>query len=232
MMPKARYDLLFLMLSVLGHGALIALVAVPESALMPKPTQAITVSLMSPTPAPELVETVTEQSPPATELTEAPAQTMPPSMTDELLNESTSTAETQSTIGPAHRGAQLITRMTQQLPSLVSDLNPIKAPETSPSHRGAPAPKLPGGPSLFDAWMGPVSPQLDQWMEPGGERHARVTFSNGQIVCIQARGLTTQELFNPWMSAAIPMSRLCGRQRPEAIDLENPWLRTRPKRQD
>lgn len=231
-MPKARYELLFLMLSVLGHGALLALVALSESALMPKPTQAITVSLMSPTPAPELVEMVTEQSPPATQFTEAPAEATPPSMKDEFQDESTPTAETQSPVEPTHRGAQLITRMTQQLPSLVSELNPIKAPETSPSHRGAPAPKLPGGPSLFDAWMGPVSPQLDQWMEPGGERHARVTFGNGQIVCIQARGLTTQELFNPWMSAAIPMSRLCGRERPKSIDLENPWLRARPKRRD
>ena len=235
-MRRAQYNLLFLTLSVLGHGALVALVTLPEPKLTRERPEAITVSLMEPLPTlapapasetePEATPTIANElemvNEPMPELAETDAS-------DEMPDEDTSKEPERD---PAYRGAQLISRMAQQLPNIVSELNPIKAPEASPSYQGVGPPKLPGGPSLFDAWIGPVSPKLDQWMEPGGERHARVTLGNGQIVCIEARGLTTEELFNPWMSAAIPMSRLCGRERPSAIDLENPWLRARPKQQD
>ncbi len=220
----------FLALSILGHLAVFALIGFQQPQTQPAPQTVLQVALVERPeqrnePKPDDAETPPESEslaqPPAPELTEIPPREIGPLI-------ASSEAEAKIDPEPA-AGARLITNLNTQLPGVVAKLNPMAAPEQKISHLGKAAPKLPGGPSLFDEWMGPVKPNLDRWRDASGGVNAQLTLANGDLVCIKVRAPTTRELFNPWMSAAIPMSRLCGRKNAEPVDLENPWLRARPK---
>lgn len=226
----------FLVLSVLGHLAVFALIVLQKPKTLPAPHTLLQVALV------ERSERVSEQIPaadtvPAPQpLVEAPesagasSKQQPTATAQTLPKESgPSLTSNEADPEPAIGGVRLMTHLNTQLPEVVSQLNPIKTPEQKISHLGKATPKLPGGPSLFNEWMGSVKPNLDRWRDASGGVNAQVTWANGDLVCIKVRAPTTQELFNPWMSAAVPMSRVCGRRRPEPVDTENPWLRARPK---
>lgn len=93
------------------------------------------------------------------------------------------------------------------------------------------APSLPSQPGWLHQHTGRVSPSIDRWKGNDGSRSARVVTGNGQVLCIRTRAPTTAEIFNPWMSAAVPMMSSCGRERPEGVDREDPWLRSPGKGQ-
>lgn len=228
----------FLILSALSHALIFSLVAIQQPAPSRSPPKALRVDLVATAQMNEMVETPVSDT--------SPEQDMPTnkdiSQTENLsgnLNEDQSQAlvkKNPPTATPEQRpasdgnGATLITTLKAQLSDVISELNPIEAPSGEARYTGKALPKLPGAPSLFDGWMGPVKPTLDQWSDAGGARNARLTLANGDLVCIKQRAPTTQELFNPWMSVAIPMTRLCGRKTPQTPDLTDPWLRARPNK--
>lgn len=88
------------------------------------------------------------------------------------------------------------------------------------------APSLPSQPGWLHQHTGRVNPSIDRWKGNDGSRSARVVTGSGQVLCIRTRAPATAEIFNPWMSAAVPMVRGCGRERPEAATSEIPWLRS------
>ncbi|HEY7905625.1 MAG TPA: hypothetical protein VIC53_01750 [Wenzhouxiangella sp.] len=229
----------FLILSVLGHLVVFALIGLQKPKTLPAPQPVVQVALVErpepvSEPKPDVETPPASESlpqPPEPESTQAPLDQPPTTTTQEPPEEIVpSIASSEAEVEPEPvTGARLITNLNTQLPRVVAKLNPMAAPEQKISHLGKAAPKLPGGPSLFDEWMGPVKPNLDRWRDASGGVNAQVTLANGDLVCIKVRAPTTQELLNPWMSAAVPMSRVCGRRRPEPVDTENPWLRARPK---
>jgi len=228
----------FLTLSILGHLALLTLIALQKPGQLtasPKTLQVALIEQPQPEPLSQMV-TETQTSPVPTEPVsdelpiEDQTEQQSSSENDGDMQDLTALSEiSEAEDSTDTSGARLITNLNAQLPDVVANLNPTKPPENQAGHLGKNLPKLPGGPSLFDQWLGPVKPDLDRWRDASGGMNAQVTLANGDLVCIRLRAPTTQELFNPWMSAAVPMSRLCGRKKPESVDLENPWLRTRPR---
>lgn len=213
-------------MSLAGHGLLLGLILLQTIPTTPAPETQIRISLLkSDAPNSDLTSQAQEK----------PFQSTAKSLSQDLLDstEVESMAPSDQTevasMSPVAR-TQLWSRLRDQLPQVVQDLSPQQSPPATVDYQVRSNPKLPsGGPSLFDQWMGPVKPSLDRWAQGSGEVSARVTLASGDIVCIHRRAPTTAELFNPWASLAIPMSRVCGKVRREAVDLSDPWLRSRPQ---
>lgn len=87
------------------------------------------------------------------------------------------------------------------------------------------APTLPSRPGWLDQYTGRVTPTVEQWRDNDGSRNSRIVTASGQVVCVRTRAPTIDEVFNPWMTSAVPMVRGCGRERPDSLDATNPWLR-------
>ena len=98
-----------------------------------------------------------------------------------------------------------------------------------PDHRnrldGALAPRLPGQVGWLNDYVGTVTASSDHWRDPDGGISSRLVMANGQVVCGHIRPMTVSEMFNPALSLAVPMFRLCGRERPEPVDRTDPWYR-------
>jgi hypothetical protein len=213
-------------MSLAGHGLLLGLILLQTVPTTPAPETQIRISLLK---SEALKSDVTSEA------QEKPVPSTAKSSSEELL-ESTKAESTapprQTEVASMSTVArtQLWSRLRDQLPQVVQDLSPRQPPTPTVDYQVRSNPKLPSrGPSLFDQWMGPVKPSLDRWAQGSGEVSARVTLASGDIVCIHRRAPTTAELFNPWASLAIPMSRVCGKARREAVDLSDPWLRSRPQ---
>ncbi|HSH27046.1 MAG TPA: hypothetical protein VK972_04645, partial [Wenzhouxiangella sp.] len=88
-----------------------------------------------------------------------------------------------------------------------------------------PMPDLPSPPGWLHRYTGPVSPSNDRWKNSDGSHNARVVTAGGRVICIRTRAPTMAEIFNPWMSSAVPMVSLCGRERPDGVAGGNPWIR-------
>jgi len=228
----------FLALSILGHLALLTLIALQKPSPLPSVSGTLKVALIEqPEPEPlreRVPETQDLLAPTEPVSDDLPNEDLPerqsPSNSDMAIQDVEATSPiSEAEDQPDTAGARLITDLNTQLPDVVANLNPTEAPSNQISAFGKNLPKLPGAPSLFDQWLGPVKPDLDRWRDASGATNAMVTLPNGELVCIKVRAPTTQELFNPWMSIAVPMSRLCGRKMPGSVNLENPWLRARPK---
>lgn len=86
-------------------------------------------------------------------------------------------------------------------------------------------PELPSQPGWLHRYTGRVAPSIDRWRGNDGSSNARIVTGSGQVVCVRTRAPTTAEIFNPWMSSALPMMSFCGRERPEGVDRADPWLR-------
>jgi hypothetical protein len=86
-------------------------------------------------------------------------------------------------------------------------------------------PALPSQPGWLNRYTGPVETSIDRWRGNDGSRSARIVTGSGQVFCVRTRAPTMSEIFNPWMSSAVPMVSGCGRERPDAPDPANPWLR-------
>lgn len=99
------------------------------------------------------------------------------------------------------------------------------APQADATLQFRAVPALPSAPGWLNDYVGTVTPSVDRWRGNDGSFHSRVTTRGGQVWCFSTRAPTVQEGFNPWMSVAVPMMRNCGRERPEALDRSNPWLR-------
>lgn len=93
-------------------------------------------------------------------------------------------------------------------------------------------PGLPSQPGWLNQYTGRVSPSIDRWRGSDGGSSARIVTGSGQVVCVQTRAPTTAEIFNPWMSLAVPMVSLCGRERPPPPDRSDPWQRLPPDQPD
>ncbi len=92
-------------------------------------------------------------------------------------------------------------------------------------------PRLPGGAGWMDAYLGPVATGTERWQGADGSMNSRSVLANGRVVCASVRPPTMDETFNPWMSSAVPMSRNCGRERPQASnDFRDPWQRRGPQK--
>lgn len=89
-------------------------------------------------------------------------------------------------------------------------------------------PALPSRTGWLNQYTGRVEPSVDRWRGRDGSRSARVVMAGGQVLCIDTRAPTTADTFNPWMSSVVPMVHDCGRQNPQALDPESPWVR-RPR---
>ncbi|NBB93098.1 MAG: hypothetical protein GVY32_08025 [Gammaproteobacteria bacterium] len=103
-----------------------------------------------------------------------------------------------------------------------------EATEDATGLRYREAPPLPSRPGWLDQYTGRVAASIERWQGSDGAHSARIVTGSGQVVCVRTRAPTTAEIFNPWMSSAVPMVRDCGRERPEAPDAADPWLR-RPR---
>lgn len=101
-----------------------------------------------------------------------------------------------------------------------------EATDDSPGLEFGSLPELPSQPGWLNQYTGRVTPSLDRWQGNDGSHNARVVTASGQVVCVRTRAPTTAETFNPWMSVAVPMASLCGRERPQAPDPEDPWVRS------
>ncbi len=220
-MTQKQASYVYLFLSVTGHGLLFVCIS-----LQP---------VSPPLPVPKIQVALINQAQPKmpTESQSTPQPTVNQPMKSDLIDTET-VPSLPEVLEPKDEpiqamGTRLLSTLQAQLPQIVEDLDPSPSRAEEPNYQNRANPKLPGGSSLFDQWMGPVSPQLDRWSDPSGEINARVTLASGDVVCIQVRAPTTQELFNPWMSIAIPMARMCGREKSKSIDLTDPWLRARPK---
>ncbi len=86
-------------------------------------------------------------------------------------------------------------------------------------------PELPSQQGWLHQYTGRASTSIDRWRGNDGSTSARIVTGSGQIVCVHTRAPTTAEIFNPWMSAAVPMMSVCGRERPEGVDRADPWVR-------
>jgi len=93
-------------------------------------------------------------------------------------------------------------------------------------------PDLPSQPGWLDRYTGRVSPSIDRWRGSDGGSSARIVTGSGQVVCVRTRAPTSAEIFNPWMSLAVPMVRLCGRERPAPPERSDPWQRLPPDQPD
>ena len=221
-------------LSVLGHG-LVWLALIHQQPPPGPPTPllkqtALEVRLIEPTAPliarsalPPLPEDDAPTVPMTREPSPAQAQTAP--LNDVPTESPTDPAEKESA---AHNKTRLITRLNQQLPKIIEELTPAPSKDTAAEHQIHQVPKLPGAPSLFDAWLKPTTPSLEQWTGQEGGFHSRQVLSDGTVLCTRLQAPTTQEIFNPWMSAAVSMMRGCGQKSAPEMDLTNPWLRTRP----
>lgn len=94
------------------------------------------------------------------------------------------------------------------------------------AYRGVP--DLPSQPGWLHQYTGLVAASVDRWKSNDGSVSARLVTGNGQVFCIRTRAPTIAETFNPWISSAVPMVSKCGRERPEAPDGTDPWLRRPP----
>lgn len=88
------------------------------------------------------------------------------------------------------------------------------------------APALPSQPGWLHQYTGRVTPSIDRWKENDGSRNARVVTGSGRVICVRTRAPTMAEIFNPWISSAVPMMRDCGRERPDGVAGGDPWLRS------
>lgn len=89
-------------------------------------------------------------------------------------------------------------------------------------------PELPSPAGWLHRHTGRVDPSTDRWRGNDGSRNTRIVTGSGQVACVGTRAPTIDEVFNPWMSAVVPMVHRCGRQRPRAPERHDPWLR-RPR---
>lgn len=87
-------------------------------------------------------------------------------------------------------------------------------------------PALPSQPGWLHRYTGRVSPLINRWESVDGSQNARVVTGSGRVICVRTRAPTMAEIFNPWMSSAVPMVSVCGRERPDAVASGNPWLRS------
>lgn len=87
-------------------------------------------------------------------------------------------------------------------------------------------PELPSQQGWLHHYTGRVTTSIDRWRGNDGSSSARIVTGSGQVVCVRTRAPTTAEIFNRWMSAAVPMMSRCGRERPEGVDRADPWLRS------
>ena len=224
--PMSRHiaNILFFILSLSGHVLLFLVVASqtsPPAATNPR----IQVSLLATEP---LVEDRQDEINRGISQPSEPMQFKVPSDTEALANPIA--VDNTDLVGPeASSGVRLFSRLQAQLPEVIEGLEPKESKPEPLTYQDRSNPKLPGGPSLFDQWMGSVSPSLDQWSEGSGAANARVTLASGDIICIKKRAPTTAELFNPWSSIAVPMSRICGKAKRDKVNLSDPWLSSRPK---
>lgn len=101
-----------------------------------------------------------------------------------------------------------------------------EATDDSPGLEFGSVPELPSQPGWLNQYTGRVTPSLDRWQGNDGSRNARVVTGSGQVVCVRTRAPTSAEIFNPWMSVAVPMASSCGRERPRPVDRSDPWHRT------
>jgi len=86
-------------------------------------------------------------------------------------------------------------------------------------------PALPSRTGWLNQYTGRVEASADHWRENDGSANARIVTGSGQVVCVRTRAPTITETFNPWMSSAVPMVHGCGRERPEAPDPNDAWIR-------
>jgi hypothetical protein len=214
-MKDWRDMLAWMGLSLMGHGLVVLWLVQDRSAVLPQPTAPLNVTLI-------------EHTPPQ-------AQTKPtPKVQPSADTEPTIEAEGAVDVAEHDRmpppGPDPADSMAEQAQATnqAEGLHSPESAQLAPGYQAHSIPKLPGAPSGFDAWLKPTTPQLDQWVNSGGGMGTRQVLSNGTVLCSRVRAPTTQEVFNPWMSAAVPMTRVCGRDKAPMPDLSNPWLRARP----
>ena len=233
-MKDWRDMLAWMGVSLMGHGLMVLWLVHDRPPVLPQPTAPLSVTLIEHTPP-------QAQTRPAPKAQQPSADTEPSvgaeGAVDGAEHDRTpppgpdpadSVAEQAQATNQATNEARLITRLHRQVPEVVQGLQSQESAPSAPGYQAHSIPKLPGAPSVFDAWLKPATPQLDQWVNSGGGMGTRQVLSDGTVLCIRVRAPTTQEVFNPWMSAAVPMTRVCGRDKAPMPDLSNPWLRARP----
>ncbi|MDR9452429.1 MAG: hypothetical protein RI542_00655 [Wenzhouxiangella sp.] len=224
-------------LSLMGHGLVVLWLVHDRPAVLPQPTAPLNVTLIEHTPPQAQTKPTPKVQPSAdTEPTIAAEGAVdvaehdrtPPPGPDPADSVAEQVQATNQATNQAKNQARLITRLHRQVPEVVEGLHSPESAQSAPGYQAHSIPKLPGAPSDFDAWLKPATPQLDQWVNSGGGMGTRQVLSDGTVLCSRVRAPTTQEVFNPWMSAAVPMTRVCGRDKAPMPDLSNPWLRARP----
>lgn len=224
-------------LSLMGHGLMVLWLMHERPAVLPQPTAPLSVTLIQHTPpkaetkpAPKAQQPSADNEPSVGaegEVDVAEHNPTPPPDSDPA----DSGAEQAQATNQSTSQARLVTRLHRQLPEVVQGLHSPKSAQSAPGYQAHSIPKLPGAPGVLDAWLKPATPQLDRWANPGGGMGARQVLSDGTVLCIRLRAPTTQEIFNPWMSAAVPMTRVCGRRQALMSNLTDPWRRRNQTRQ-
>jgi hypothetical protein len=215
-----------LTLSVLLHLSLL-LLPLPGPDLDETPTEApiLRVDLTARPPSPP----ATEPDPPAPEPDE-PEQTIAEAVASE--NEAPEEPATDSTppqladTEPSPNPEAIRGKLLEVARKMGRE---SEAAEDGPGLEFGSVPELPSQPGWLHQFTGRVTPSIDRWQGNDGSRNARVVTASGQVVCIRTRAPTAAETFNPWMSVAVPMASLCGRERPQRVDREDPWIRSPAK---
>lgn len=228
-MKDWRDMLAWMGLSLMGHGLMVLWLVHDRPPVLPQPTAPLSVTLIEHTPP----QTQTKPAPKAQPSADTEPSVGAEGAVDVAEHDRTpppgpDPADSVADQAQATNRARLITRLHRQVPEVVQGLQSEESAQSAPGYQAHSIPKLPSAPSVFDAWLKPATTQLDQWVNSGGGMGTRQVLSDGTVLCIRVRAPTTQEVFNPWMSAAVPMTRVCGRDKAPMPDLSNPWLRARP----
>lgn len=209
---------LILTLSLIVHAMILSL---PLRMLEPEPdTESRSITLVrTPAPTPETTpEAIVELPPPEPAAVAAPRteEQTPPAPP----------APAQARLSTEERPEIEIAEIRSQALDLAGQA--AETPDRREDQQTAlyrSAPRLPGGGGWMSSYVGPVATGREQWQEIDGGLHSRTVLSSGQVICTSIRAPTVQEFFNPWMSAAVPMMRRCGRERPEQSTDSDPWQR-------
>lgn len=211
---------LIVALSLIVHAMILSL---PLRMLEPEPdTESRSITLVrTPAPAPETTPEATAELPPP-----EPAAIAAPRTEEQTPPVPPAPAPAQAQLSTEERSEIETAEIRRQALDLAGQAAEAPdRPEDQQTELYRSAPRLPGGGGWMSSYVGPVATGREQWQEIDGGLHSRTVLSSGQVICTSIRAPTAQEFFNPWMSAAVPMMRRCGRERPEQSTDSDPWQR-------
>lgn len=220
--PHRKRMPLMLLLAAGLHGVLL-MVGWPERPRQSPPALAVDwIRLAVPEPDPPgIPEPETALEPPRP----APQPETLPSPIDQAPEAVATEPESRPEPGPESEVPRPAAAVLRQRVLIAAAASVPATEPRDPGISGAPAPRLPDAPGWLNDYVGTVRPGAESWQEADGSTSSRVVLAGGQVLCGRQRAPSMDEIFNPWMSAAVTTWRACGRERPAPVDRSDPWVR-------